>query len=86
MADVKRPANDNLPIANDNRAKYMRDYMKRRRHGLKTLRDLLKDGLHVVEAQGARLGDDPEAQTFIAAARARLDGLEKRKRRKGMQT
>jgi hypothetical protein len=85
VADVKRPANDNLPVANDNRAKYMRDYMKRRRRGLKTLRDLLRDGLQVIEARDAH--EDAQARAFIAAARERLDGPEKRKRsRKGMRT
>ena len=75
-----RPANDNLEIANDNRRRdYQRNYMARRRQGGKTLKSLLKEGLHVVEAQGARLGDDPEAQAFIAAVRELLGAPEKRK-------
>ena len=85
MADVKQPANDNLPVANDNRAKYMRDYMKRRRHGSKTLLQLLKEGLEVIEACDTHA--DAPARAFIAAARERLDGPDKRKSsRKGMRT
>ena len=66
--DGDKPSNDNLQAANDNnRAQYMRDYMKRRRQGGKTLRSLLRDGLHVVEAHAPR--NDPEAQAFIAAVK-----------------
>ena len=84
VADVKQPANDNLPIANDNRAQYMRDYMKRRRQGSKTLLQLLKEGLEVIEARLTQ--EDPQARAFIAAARERLDGPDKRNRRKEMRT
>ena len=79
MKDESRPANDNQEIANDNRRRnYQRSYMARRRQGGKTLKSLLREGLHVIEAQGACLGDDPEAQAFIAAVRELLDGPEKR--------
>ena len=57
------PANDNKT-----RAEYMREYMARRRHGGKTLKSLLRDGLLVAE----RAGDDPEARAFSAAVRALL--------------
>ena len=57
--------------ANDNRKRqYQRDYMARRRHGGKTLKSLLREGLALI---AARAGDDPEAQTFIAAVREVLD-------------
>jgi len=72
----EQPANDNLQAANDNRAQYMRDYMKRRRRGGKTLKTLLKEGLAVIEA--GKRPTDPEAQHFIAAVRALLDAPEKR--------
>lgn len=66
-AEGDGPTNDNLPSANDNRKNYMRDYMARRRHGAKTLRQLLIDGLALVVVHAPQ--DDPEAQTFIAAVR-----------------
>ena len=71
-----KPANDNLQAANDNRAQYMRGYMKRRRLGGKTLRSLLKDGLHVIEAYDTH--EDPEARAFIAAVKELLDPPERR--------
>jgi hypothetical protein len=70
------PSNDNMPTANDNRKRqeYMREYMARRRHGGKTMRDLLRDLLAVAEACAP--GDDLEAQLSIAAARDRLQAPE----------
>jgi hypothetical protein len=67
------PTNDNLAVANDNqkRAEYMRGYMKRRRRGAKTLRQLLRDGLACVERRGPM--GDPEAQAFIDAVRGLLE-------------
>lgn len=57
------PANDNRT-----RAEYMREYMARRRHGGKTLKSLLRDGLLVAE----RAPDDPEKRQFITAVRELL--------------
>lgn len=69
MRKKKSPANDNLPVANDNhkRADYMRGYMSRRRRCGKTLLQLLRDSLDFVPA------DDPNAQAYISAVRDRLD-------------
>lgn len=65
--DGERPTNDNLPSANDNRKNYMRDYMARRRHGAKTLRQLLQDGLALVVVHAP--ADSEAAQIFVAAVR-----------------
>ena len=70
----REPANDNLPVANDNqkRADYMCSHMRwRRRHPGKTLRQLLRDSLDIIAANAP--ADDPNAQAFIATVRDLLE-------------
>jgi|HubBroStandDraft_5_1064220.scaffolds.fasta_scaffold2026811_1 hypothetical protein len=77
--EVRPPTNDNMAVANDNkRTDYMARYMRRRRHGGKTLKQLLRDGLACIERAAPQ--DDPEAQAFIAAVHALLEPKEPAKR------